>query len=204
MQEGIDVVKFLKKDSQEIFNELNRLNLLGSRAGEVLFISESGFWKLVMQSRKTIGIQTRHWLASEVLPSIRKTGKYEIEAANPLASFTERTKQVQLSKDVNAIIQQNNPDKDAKEYAKFWNELHTIVTGMTAKEILALYKGKGSAKEVLRVHAPHLEATEAVIEDIWKKGVGLEKIKDSNLHKDLSSAFQKMLSLGVDLKKLGK
>jgi hypothetical protein len=197
--ESVDLIKFSKKNDSEIFTQLSKMNLLGQRASEVLFLSESGFWKLVIQSRKSIGIKTRHWLANEVLPSIRKTGNYSIETGSPLEIFTERKIQLGLSKDVNSII-----SKTDKDYAKFWNDLHILVTGLDAKSIKALYKSKESAKEVLRKYAPHLEATEAVIADLWKKGIGLKKIEEKNLHGSLAHSFKAMIELGIDLNKLGK
>lgn len=200
--ENVDLVKFKKKDSKDLFKELEHLKCIGQRAGEVIFLSESGFWKLVMQSRKSVGIKTRHWLASEVLPSIRETGSYEIGANNPLAIFTEKNKQVELSKSTNSHI--HKYAKSQEDYQKFWNELHVMCTGLDAKGIRDLYKSKGSAKEILRKHLPHIEATEAVIEDIWIKGIGLSKIKNTNLHKDLASSFKTLLDLGVNLKELGK
>lgn len=196
--DGFDMFKFAKATDKELFKELEQLNCIGQRASEVIMIAESGFWKLVMQSRKSVGIKTRHWLASEVLPTIRKTGTYSIANDSPLAIFTERSKQLELSKGVNAQI-----NKTSEDYAKFWNELHVMVVGLDAKGIKELYQSKKSAKEVLRKHLPHLEATEAVIEDIWKQGVGLEKIKDTNLHKSLAHSFNAILSLGIDLKNLG-
>lgn len=200
--EGTDFYKFFKKTDSQLFDELSRLNLLGQRASEIIMISESGFWKLVMQSKKPLGIKTRDWLANEVLPSIRKTGSYTVAANNPLADFTERKTQLDLSKSVNGII--NQTAVTGYEYAEFWNELHRIVTGMTAKEIKKLYNSKQSAKEVLRTHAPHLEATEAVIEDLWKKGIGLDQIKRSELHLDLKNAFMKIWSFGIDPRSLNK
>lgn len=199
--DGVDFVKFLKRENKDLFKELFDLKSIGQRASEVIMISESGFWKLVMQSRKQIGVKTRHWLASEVLPSIRKTGAYSFESNNPLDIFTERSKQIELSKSTNTKIAKTA--KTNEEYAKFWNELHLMVVGMTAKQIKDLYKSKESAKQILRTHAPHLEATEAVIEDIWQKGIGFERIKDSNLHKSLAHSFKAILDFRIDLKTLG-
>ncbi|WP_024347391.1 BRO family protein [Lacrimispora indolis] len=46
------------------------------RQGEANIISESGFYTLVLRSRKPIAKPFRIWVTSEVLPSIRKTGSY--------------------------------------------------------------------------------------------------------------------------------
>lgn len=202
LQENVDVVKFKKKDDKDLFDELVHLKCIGQRAGEVIFLSESGFWKLIIQSRKSVGIKTRDWLSREVLPSIQKTGTYSVGANSPLAMFTERNKQIELSRGTNDIIHKSA--RSPEDYAKFWNELHVMVVGLDAKGIKDLYKSKESAKQVLRKHLPHLEATEATIEDIWQKGVGLEKIRETGLHKSLADSFNAILSLGIDLKDLGK
>lgn len=199
---GTDFVKFTKKENKELFNQLLHINVCQLRAKEIIMLTESGFWKLVMQSQKSVGIKTRSWLANEVLPSIRKTGSYSIESTNPMDIFTERSKQLELSKSTNSKIAKYA--KTPEEYSKFWNEMHLMVVGLNAKQIKELYKSKESAKQVLRIHAPHLEATEAIIEDFWQKGIGLDKIKDTGLHQSLAHSFKAMLSLGIDLKELGK
>ena len=47
---------------------------------EVIVISESGLYALILRSRKPEAKRFRKWVTSEVLPSIRKTGAY---SANP-------------------------------------------------------------------------------------------------------------------------
>lgn len=54
--------------------ERARFNL--GRQGEVNIISESGFYTLVIRSRKPVAKHFRIWVTSEVLPQIRKTGGY--------------------------------------------------------------------------------------------------------------------------------
>lgn len=41
-------------------------------------LSESGLYKLIMRSDKVEALAFQHWIASEVLPSIRKTGTYAL------------------------------------------------------------------------------------------------------------------------------
>lgn len=55
--------------------EKARLNL-GLRGGKTNVISESGFYTLVLRSRKEIAKPFRLWVTSEVIPQIRKTGGY--------------------------------------------------------------------------------------------------------------------------------
>ena len=44
------------------------------------FINESGLYALIFGSKKAEAKKFKHWVTSEVLPSIRKTGKYAIPA----------------------------------------------------------------------------------------------------------------------------
>lgn len=46
------------------------------RQGEVNIINESGFYTLVLRSRKPIAKPFRIWVTSEVLPQIKRTGGY--------------------------------------------------------------------------------------------------------------------------------
>src|SRR5947209_654282 len=49
---------------------------------DTILIDESGFYSLVLRSKKNNANRFRRCVTSEVLPSIRKTGKYEIEKSN--------------------------------------------------------------------------------------------------------------------------
>lgn len=46
-------------------------------------VNESGLYNLIFQSRKPQAKSFRKWVTSEVLPSIRKTGKYEAAISDP-------------------------------------------------------------------------------------------------------------------------
>lgn len=67
--------------------ERARFNL--GRQGEANIISESGFYTLVLRSRKSIAKPFRIWVTSEVLPSIRKTGKYVAQSENKVETMLE-------------------------------------------------------------------------------------------------------------------
>lgn len=78
-----DVCKILEHTNPTIaMNSLEdyekaKLNL-GLKGGNTNVISESGFYALVLRSRKPIAKPFRLWVTTEVLPTIRKTGKYEM------------------------------------------------------------------------------------------------------------------------------
>lgn len=48
-------------------------------AQKMTLISEAGVWRLVMRSNKEEAIKFQDWLAEEVIPSIRKTGRYVLK-----------------------------------------------------------------------------------------------------------------------------
>lgn len=60
--------------------ERSKFNL--GRQGETNIISESGFYTLVLRSRKPVAKPFRIWVTSEVLPAIRKTGSYNLTPQN--------------------------------------------------------------------------------------------------------------------------
>lgn len=45
-------------------------------------VNESGLYNLIFQSRKPEAKKFRKWVTGEVLPSIRKTGRYEVNGSN--------------------------------------------------------------------------------------------------------------------------
>lgn len=67
--------------AMEGLEDFERAKFNLGRQGEANIISESGFYTLVLRSRKPIAKPFRIWVTSEVLPSIRKTGKY-VSASN--------------------------------------------------------------------------------------------------------------------------
>ena len=58
-------------------DERAKFNL--GRQGEANIISESGLYSLIIRSDKPEAKKFRRWITHEVIPSIRKTGKYELE-----------------------------------------------------------------------------------------------------------------------------
>ncbi|WP_409449720.1 Bro-N domain-containing protein [Candidatus Igneacidithiobacillus taiwanensis] len=60
---------------------------------EMLIVNESGLYALVLTSRKPEARKFRKWVTSEVLPAIRKTGRYE---ARPVPSDRAMRAEAQL------------------------------------------------------------------------------------------------------------
>jgi prophage antirepressor-like protein len=198
LEDGIDMITPKKKDYPEFFKQLSKMNLLGQRAGSVILLYESGVNKLIIGSKKPIGILTRNWLAREVLPSLKDKGYYSIDesTANPMSYMfphTENKIQKDNSKNVNGLIYQNDGS-----FRKYHNYVHKLVNGMTAREIKSFYNSRESAREILRKHMPHLAATESMIDELYfKYRIDLERIEDSKIHVTAPPLFESLYSLGV-------
>lgn len=57
------------------------------RNRETTFINESGLYAVILRSNKPEAKPFRKWVTSEVLPAIRKTGRYESEPQKPLSTL---------------------------------------------------------------------------------------------------------------------
>lgn len=75
IQNPTDALKRLDEDERARFN-------LG-RQGEASIINESGLYSLILGSRKPEAKKFKKWVTSEVLPAIRKTGRYVAPQAQP-------------------------------------------------------------------------------------------------------------------------
>lgn len=56
---------------------------------EMTIINESGLYSLILSSKLDSAKKFKHWVTAEVLPSIRKTGKYEMESQIKHIPLTE-------------------------------------------------------------------------------------------------------------------
>lgn len=62
-----------------IIDNLNRIQ-------EVNFISEPNLYRVIFRSNKKEAVKFQNWVFDEVLPSIRKTGSYEVAPIYPVVS----------------------------------------------------------------------------------------------------------------------
>lgn len=55
----------------------------GNQDKETIIINESGLYSLILSSKLESAKRFKHWVTSEVLPAIRKTGSYSINERKP-------------------------------------------------------------------------------------------------------------------------
>ena len=70
--------------------DLRSVQTLGGKQ-EMLCVNESGLYSLILGSRKPQAKRFKKWVTSVVLPSIRKTGKYEVESQTVPQPTTQST-----------------------------------------------------------------------------------------------------------------
>lgn len=79
-------------DTMNRLDDDEKLTSVVSNSGQgrqMWLVNESGLYNLIFQSRKAEAKAFRKWVTNEVLPTIRKTGRYELAA--PRADHERRT-----------------------------------------------------------------------------------------------------------------
>lgn len=71
---------------------VHKVDTLGGQQ-EMNVINESGLYHLIILSRKPEAKKFRKWVTAEVLPSIRKTGSYDLRAGGDLSALPDRAMQ---------------------------------------------------------------------------------------------------------------
>ena len=91
---------------------------------EMVVINESGLYHAVLKSRKPEAKPFRKWVTSEVLPTIRKTGKYEAApySVNPTDKLTKAQADV-LRNMITRAAEELPKEKQAGFTIKAWSKL---------------------------------------------------------------------------------
>ncbi len=99
--------------AMEGLEDFERAKFNLGRQGEANIISESGFYTLVLRSRKPIAKPFRLWVTSEVLPAIRKTGIYQISSnkmENMLANLADIKVVYAQINNIESILEEQRDD----------------------------------------------------------------------------------------------
>ena len=73
-----DINKHLQRHVEKA-DQMSRLDRSSGQGRNVKFINESGLYSLILGSTLESAKKFKHWVTSEVLPSIRKTGSYSTQ-----------------------------------------------------------------------------------------------------------------------------
>lgn len=78
----------------------------------ITFINEPNLYRLIIHSKLPSAERFKKWMFEEVLPAIRKTGKYEMVSTNPLPKAQSVSEAVNLGKFVRDLLK----DQGASPY----------------------------------------------------------------------------------------
>ena len=134
--------------SNHVFDEDKGVEKLDTPGGiqSLIIINESGLYSLVFNSRLESAKRFKHWVTSEVIPQIRKTGAYHIPKtyAEALRALADETEKIEALKKQNQLMQPKAEFFDAVTDSKT-----AIPIGDVAK-ILDIGIGRNKLFEFLR------------------------------------------------------
>lgn len=143
------------------------LSSLGQRGGWL--INESGLYSLIMNSKLEKAKEFKRWVTSEVLPSIRKTGAYDIRKDSRELDIEEKKADAMIA-DANARIEATRIEK-----AKLLMEMSNLNISPQASQALV-----SCASEVLTgikcIPLPEVDKTYSATEAGEIIGVSAAKI----------------------------
>ena len=70
------ILKHVSDDDKSILEDIRRMRIKNEPGGSI-FINESGLYSLIFGSRLESARNFKRWVTKDVLPSIRKTGRYD-------------------------------------------------------------------------------------------------------------------------------
>lgn len=126
-------------DAEDKLNN-ESLSSLGQRGGWL--INESGLYSLILSSKLPTAKRFKRWVTSEVLPSIRRTGKYDIHQdsymiADPVERAKKWIEEETIRKQQAAQIEEMTPK------ALFADSVAASKTTILIGELAKILKGNG-------------------------------------------------------------
>lgn len=189
-----------KSKHPKFFQELVSNKLLPSKAQRLQLITESAMYKLAIASNLEKAKPFRDWVASEVLPSIRKNGYY---------SFADSREKIMLN--TNVSVQKNNSKEINKKHfieqgleavIEYNQKSCLLHTGKMPNEIVKEAKENGlkskdttSAKQVLRTTKPAVACAMSFTDSLVKNGFDLKTVSELSM-KAAIPLFEGMIELG--------
>ena len=114
----------------------------GIQKRDSIVVNESGLYSLILSSKMPKAKQFKHWVTSEVLPSIRKTGSYNMpqtyaEALRALADKAEEAERLAIE------------NKEMKPKAEFFDTVADSKTALPMDRVAKVLDVKGYGRNKL-------------------------------------------------------
>lgn len=205
-------IVFTKASNPEFFDQLttDSVGSFGKFSPSITFISESGLYKLIMHSNKPEAENFQHWIASEILPSLRVAVEADLKIKyklNDIGAHLDEEYQKFQSKKINYYNIINGGIKSAIDYNRKSCKDHY---GKTPSQLKSFAKKTGmpsvqrtSGKSILRVVSPETAASMSLTDDLTSGGIEYkEALRISNVAgKEL---FRQLIEAGVTPNELTK
>lgn len=104
-----DTVDAIKRHVDED-DKLTRCFTASGQRREMIVINESGLYSLILSSKLPNAKKFKHWVTSEVLPTIRKTGQYQ------LTEFPQKASSIGEIVQLGKLVKELMKDQDATPY----------------------------------------------------------------------------------------
>ena len=133
------------RDINRHVDEEDRTKLMifdGNQNKETIVINESGMYSLILGSKLESAKRFKHWVTSEILPSIRKHGVYAVDELinNPEMAIKAFTA-LKEEREKNRLLQADNDRMKPKEI--FADAVATSKTSILIGELAKLLKQNG-------------------------------------------------------------
>lgn len=202
-----DKLKLTKDELDTLISNEGIKCSVDSRVQSLNLVSESGLYDLIMQSRKPDAKAFKRWVTHEVLPSIRKTGKYEAHPTVPsymleseeerAIAWAEEHRQARLALEAKEReIKSLQAQKDV--LMQDYMSLKGFCNGLIAKGLAVQTNGKPYVIGTLRTKlSPILQTVSAKFRySISEETVvvdGVER-KTPYYHKDVCNMVEKVIT----------
>lgn len=193
-----------------IKSDWQRMLKFNTPLGEQNFkvISEAAVYKLAFRSNKPEAEKFTDWVAGEVIPEIRKTGRYtpKHQGVLPLALHTSVEVQKDMSKSVNAFNYQLGGVDAIMQYSIANSIAHTGKTPSQlkreGKKLGLKSKDRSSGKAVVRVTNLPAACCMSLADNLYEQGINAEKV--FAVTKTAEPVFEGILKLGLTPAELKK
>ena len=144
------------------------------RQGEAWFVNESGLYNLIFRSNKPEAKAIRKWVTSEVLPALRRTGRYEILPTRHSLRHPRRGEPItaeilHLLWLIGESLHQGDQIEIAMELGVTRQTVSRVLNGgqRSSRILMALYKRAQANREADRLyHAPREMAQRLLGENV--------------------------------------
>lgn len=154
--------------------KLPQLLLVSGQGRQMWCVNESGLYHLIFQSRKEEAKAFRKWVTSEVLPALRRTGRYEVSPARRSLRHPRRGEPItadilHLLWLIGESLHQGDQIEIAVELGVTRQTVSRVLNGgqRSSRILMALYKRAQANREADRLyHAPHEMAQRLLGENV--------------------------------------